>query len=115
MELLDRFGIALGQLMPKSWRIVISCMGIYLAANDKDMLKVDELNYLYCLKASKEHRYYELVPWEKKARIIRGLPSSFRFWKSRFFFFCLGTTLRLPLASFGVISRGCIVGGEPRP
>ena len=28
MELLDHFGIAPGQLMPNSWRIVISCMGI---------------------------------------------------------------------------------------
>ena len=61
-------------------------MGIWLAANDGDMLKVDELNYLYCLKASKEHRYYELVPWERRDMIVRGLPSSFRYWKSRFFF-----------------------------
>ena len=28
MELLDHFGIALGQLMPNSWRIVVNCMGI---------------------------------------------------------------------------------------
>ena len=31
------------------------------------------------------------------------------------FSLCQGTTLRFPLARFGVISRGCIVGGEPRP
>ena len=43
---------------------MVSCMGIWLASNDGDMLKVDELIYLYCLKASKEHGYYELVPWE---------------------------------------------------
>ena len=49
MELLDRFGIALGQLMPNLWRIVVSCIGIWLAANDRDMLKVDELIYLYRL------------------------------------------------------------------
>ena len=29
MDLLDRFGIAPGQLMPNSWRIVVSCMGIW--------------------------------------------------------------------------------------
>ena len=86
MELLDHFGIALGQLMPNSWRIVVSCMGIWLAAMDGDMLRVDELVYLYRLKASKEYRYYELVPWERRTRIVRGLPSSFRYWKSRFFF-----------------------------
>ena len=86
MELLDHFGIAPGQLMPNSWRIVVSCMGIWLAAMDGDMLRVDELVYLYRLKVSKEYGYYELVPWERSTRIVRGLPSSFRYWKSRFFF-----------------------------
>ena len=85
MELLNHFGITPRQLMPNSWRIVVNCMEIWLAAN-RDMIKVGELIYLYCLKKSKEYRYYELVPWEKKKRIVRGLPSSFRYWKSRFFF-----------------------------
>ena len=35
--------------MPNSWRIVVNCMGIWLAANDGDVLKVDELIYLYRL------------------------------------------------------------------
>ena len=48
--------------MPNSWRIVVSCMGIWLAAMDGDMLRVDELVYLYRLKASKDYGYYELVP-----------------------------------------------------
>ena len=56
-------------------------MGIWLATMDGDMIRVDELVYLYCLKASKEHGYYELVPWER-TRIIWDLPSSFRYWKS---------------------------------
>ena len=49
--------------MPNSWRIVVSCMGIRLAAMDEDMLRIDELVYLYRLKVSKEYGYYELVPW----------------------------------------------------
>ena len=61
-------------------------MGICLAATDGGMLKVDELVYLYRLKVSKEHRYYKLVPWERRTKIVRGLPLSFRYWKSRFFF-----------------------------
>ena len=61
MELLDHFGIAPGQLMPNSWRIVVNCMEIWLAANE-DMIKVGELIYLYHLKRSKEYGYYELVP-----------------------------------------------------
>ena len=62
MELLDHFGIAPRQLMPNSWRIIVSCMGIWLAAADGDMIRVDELVYLYRLKSSKEHGYYELLP-----------------------------------------------------
>ena len=111
MEMLDRFGIALGQLMPNSWRIVVSYMGIRLATTDRDMIKVDELVYLYRLKESKEHGYYELVPWERRTRIIRGLPSSFRYWKSRFFLYP-GTTLRPSPIRFRVISQGCSVSGE---
>ena len=62
MELLDHFGIAPRQLMPNSWRIVVSCMEIWLATTEGDMIRVDELVYLYRLKESKEHRYYKLVP-----------------------------------------------------
>ena len=54
MELLGYFGIAPGQLMPNSWRIVINCMEIWLATNE-DMIKVSELVYLYRLKESKEY------------------------------------------------------------
>ena len=85
MELLGFLGIAPGQLMPNSWRIMVNCMEIWLAANE-DMIKVSELVHLYRLKESKEYGYYELVPWARRARIVRGLPSSFRYWKSRFVF-----------------------------
>ena len=85
MELLGFFGIALGQLMPNSWRIVVNCMEIWLAANE-DMIRVSELVHLYRLKESKEYGYYELIPWARRARIVRGLPSSFRYWRFRFVF-----------------------------
>ena len=61
MELLGYFGIASGKLIPNSWRIVINCMEIWLAANE-DMIKVSELVHLYHLKELKEYGYYELVP-----------------------------------------------------
>ena len=54
MELLDHFGIAPRQLMPNSWRIVVNCMEIWLAAIG-DMIKVGELVYMYRLKESKEY------------------------------------------------------------
>ena len=78
MELLDHFGIAFGQLMPNSWRIVVNCMEIWLATIG-NMIKVGELVHMYCLKESKEYGYYELVPWGRKTRIDKGLPSSFRY------------------------------------
>ena len=71
--------------MPNSWRIVVNCMEIWLVTNE-DMIKVGEIVHLYCLKESKEYGYYELVPWARRARIVRGLPSSFRYWKSHFLF-----------------------------
>ena len=77
MELLNHFKIAFVQLVPNSWRIVISCMEIWLATTEGDMIRVDEFIYLYHLKESKEYGYYELVPWVREARIVRGLPSSF--------------------------------------
>ena len=86
MELLGHFDIAPGQLMPNSWRIVVSYMEIWLATTEGDMIKVDKLVYFYRLKESKEHGYYELVPWKRKTKIVSDLPSSFRYWKSRFFF-----------------------------
>ena len=64
---------------------MVKCMEIWLAANE-DIIKVGELVHLYHLKESKEYGYYELVPWARRARIVRGLPSSFRYCKSRFFF-----------------------------
>ena len=85
MELLDHFGITPGQLMPNSWRIVVNCMEIWLATNG-DMIKLGELVHMYRLNESKEYGYYELVHWGRKTRIVKGLPSSFRYWKSRFFF-----------------------------
>ena len=61
-------------------------MGIWLATTDRGMLKVDELVYLYRFKDSKEHGYYELLPWERRTKIVKGLPSSFRLHRQGFFF-----------------------------
>ena len=62
MELLNHFNIAPGQLVPNSWRIVVSCMKLWLAITEGDMIRVDEFTYLYRLKELKEYGYYELVP-----------------------------------------------------
>ena len=52
-------------------------MEIWLATIEGDMIKVDEFTYLYRLMESKEYGYYELLPWVRESRIVRGLPLSF--------------------------------------
>ena len=47
--------------MPNSWRIVVNCMEIWLAAI-RVMIKVGELVHMYRFKESKEYGYYKLVP-----------------------------------------------------
>ena len=86
MELLHYLNIAPGQLMPNSWRIIISCIEIWTIITDGDMIRLDEFVYLYRLKESKDFGYYKLVPCDKKFRLIVDLPSSFHYWKSRYFF-----------------------------
>ena len=86
MKLLHYRNLAPGQLMPNSWRIVISCMVIWTTIADGDMHTVNEFVHLYRLKESKEFGYYEFIPWDRKSRLVADLPSSFRYWKSRYFF-----------------------------
>lgn len=86
MELLHYLNIAPEQLMPNSWRIVISCMVLWTIITDGDMIKLNEFIHLYHLKESKEFGYYEHVPWDRRSRLIVDLPSSFHYWKSRHFF-----------------------------
>ena len=86
MELLHHLNIAPGQLMLNSWRIVISCMVIWMIIADGDIITLNEFVYLYHLKEFKEFGYYELVPWDRRFRLIVDLPLSFRYWKSRYFF-----------------------------
>ena len=86
MELLHYLNIALRQLMLNSWRIVISCIVIWTIISNSDMITLNEFVYLYHLKESKDFGYYELVPWDRRSRLIVDLPSSFCYWKSRYFF-----------------------------
>ena len=61
-------------------------MVIWTIIVDGDMITLNELVHLYHLKESKEFGYYKLVPWDRRSRLIADLPSSFRYWKSRYFF-----------------------------
>ena len=72
--------------MSNLWRIFTSCMVTWTIIADRDMITLNEFVYLYRLKESKEFGYYELVPWDRRSRLIVHLPSSFHYWKSRYFF-----------------------------
>ena len=43
MELFHRHNIVPRQLIPSSWWTIISCMSIWLIANNEDMIRMDEL------------------------------------------------------------------------
>ena len=86
LELLHYLNLAPGQLMPNSWRIVISCMVIWTIIANGDMITINEFVYLYRLKEFKEFGYYEFVPWNRKSRLVVDLPSSLHNWKFRFSF-----------------------------
>ena len=79
MELLGHFDIAPGQFMPNSWRIVVNCMGIWLAAMDRDMIKVDGLIYLYRLKecrvvTQKKPQFIAVTTVRFFNRSVRNIP-----------------------------------------
>lgn len=57
-----------------------------MIVNGEDTIRLDEFVHLCRLKESKVFRYYELVPKDRKARLIVKLPSSFCYWKSRYYF-----------------------------
>ena len=61
-------------------------MSIWVSAYDREMITLNEFMFLYHLKASTHYSYFELLPWDRKSRVVRGFPSSFRDWKSRYFF-----------------------------
>jgi len=111
MELLHHLNIAFGQLMPNFWRIVISCMEIWMIVTKGDMIRLDEFVHLYCLTKLKEFGYYELVLGRLGSLLI-----FLRLFDTR----SLDTSLyqvmvgRLPLMNFGVRFLGCFVGGGPR-
>ena len=53
---------------------------------DWEMISLNEFLFSYHLKAFTHYGYFELLPWDRKSRIVRGFPSSFCDLKSRYFF-----------------------------
>ena len=50
------------------------------------MITLNEFLHLYRLKPSTHYGYFELLPWYRESRIVCSFPTSFRDWKSQYFF-----------------------------
>ena len=61
-ELFAYLHLAPTQLVPNSWQIVVSCMVVWMFANDRDIIKKDEFLHFYRLRKSKDPSYYEFKP-----------------------------------------------------
>ena len=85
-ELFSYLHFASAQLVPNSWRILISCIVVWMSANNGDVIRRDEFLYFYHLKKSKNPGYYEFKPWDRASRLILDYPSSLPNWKPNLFF-----------------------------
>ena len=112
LHLLNELQIAPGQLVPNAWRMVISCMANWVFTCDREMITVNDFLFLYHLKASTHYGYFKLLPWDRKFRIVRGFPSSFCDWKSRYFFLFLDWVRKPCLMIFGEKSQDCYGNGK---
>ena len=77
-ELFSYLHLAPAQLVPNSWRILISCMVVWMFANDGDVIMRDEFLHFYHPRKSKDPGYYEFKPWDRTFRLILDYPSSLR-------------------------------------
>ena len=85
-EIFSYLHLAPTQLVPNSWRILVSCMVVWMSANDGNVIRRDEFLHFYCLRKSKDPGYYEFKPWDRASRLILDYPSSLRNWKPNFYF-----------------------------
>ena len=85
-ELFSYLHLALAQLVPNSWWILVSYMVVWMSTNDGDVIRRDEFLHFYHLRKSKDPNYYEFKLWDRASRLILDYPSSLRNWKPNFFF-----------------------------
>ena len=50
------------------------------------MITLNEFLFLCKLKPSTHYEYFKLSPWDKQTKVVHKFPTSFRDWKSRYFF-----------------------------
>ena len=77
-ELFSYLHLAPTQLVPNSWRILVSWMVVWMSANYGDVIRWDEFLHFYRLRKSKDPSYYEFKPWDRASRLIIDYPLSLR-------------------------------------
>ena len=85
-ELFSYLHLALAQLVPNSWQILVSCMVLWMSANDGDVIRREKFLHFYRLRKSKDSGYYEFKPWDRASRLILYYSLSLWNWKPNFFF-----------------------------
>jgi hypothetical protein len=88
-ELLDFLSLALGQVAPNGWRVIISSMVMWRECSDGlDDITVEE--FLYCFESSQiaaSPGFWTFRNRDNAVKLVEGLPSSNRGWKDSYFFF----------------------------
>ena len=75
-ELFSYLHLAPAQLVPNSWGILVSCIVVWMSANEGNVIMRDEFLHFYRLRNSKDPNYYEFKPWDRASRLILDYPSS---------------------------------------
>ena len=61
-------------------------MAIWFIVHDGEMITLNEFLFLYKLKPFTHYRYFEIASRDKQTKIVNEFPTSFRDWKSCYFF-----------------------------
>ena len=75
-ELFFYLHLAPAQLVPNTWRILVSCMVVWMSTNDGDIIRGDEFLHFYHLRKTKDPGYYEFKLWDRASRLILDYPLS---------------------------------------
>ena len=87
-EILSHFKLSPGQLTPNAWRTLIGCAVLFSACTDgKKSLSLRAFQHVYSLKESPNaNGWWYFSKREKGLDMVKGLPSSNKAWKDKFFF-----------------------------
>lgn len=84
VDVLNRLGVAPGQLMPNAWKILMACASAWPRANKGVAMIVDE--FFACYKASGQQETWVTLQAAVGKGLVAGLPSSVKGWRPQWFY-----------------------------